>query len=110
MAPERVTSPTTRVSAEMQDIAEKCLRWVTNSGGADTTFMDYGICKRDPRWFKGKNSYSEDQAKEICHQCPVEEACGKYALLHTKLNKELTDVWGGLTQKERWQLYCAKNK
>jgi WhiB family redox-sensing transcriptional regulator len=39
----------------------------------------------------------EAQAKIVCQQCPVMEACREYALLV----REEHGVWGGLTPEER---------
>lgn len=43
------------------------------------------------------------QAKAICHACPVTNECLTYGL------KEPFGVWGGLTPRERWGLLFREN-
>lgn len=38
-----------------------------------------------------------DQAKAICHHCPVLEECRRYALT----TREPYGIWGGLSEEER---------
>ena len=47
----------------------------------------YPVSDEDEAW----------EAKAICAQCPVRQACLEYALA----NREREGVWGGTTERER---------
>jgi WhiB family redox-sensing transcriptional regulator len=51
----------------------------------------------DPDLFFPKEYERSDEAKAICHECPVRQECLEYALAHG----EKFGVWGGLTERER---------
>lgn len=38
-----------------------------------------------------------DEAKAVCHRCPVMDACGRWALR----TGQVAGVWGGLSEDER---------
>ena len=46
------------------------------------------------------------QAKAICAQCPVREACLEYALA----TRERDGVWGGATERERRRMIRQRRK
>jgi WhiB family redox-sensing transcriptional regulator len=60
-----------------------------------------GLCRQDdPRkWTPDPPSveYKSQEAKKICHRCPVMQQCREWALKH----REQYGVWGGLTEAER---------
>jgi WhiB family redox-sensing transcriptional regulator len=46
------------------------------------------------------------EAKEICAECPVRQACLEYALAH----REREGVWGGATERERRRIVRQRRK
>lgn len=46
------------------------------------------------------------EAKAICAQCPVREACLEHALAH----REREGVWGGATERERRRIVRQRRK
>ena len=46
------------------------------------------------------------EAKAICAQCPVRQACLEYALT----NRERDGVWGGATERERRRIIRQRRK
>jgi len=51
----------------------------------------------DPDLFFGEAGHPGDEAKAICHGCPVRQSCLDYAIEHS----ERFGIWGGLTFKQR---------
>ncbi len=107
MAPEtRIPQPNQIVDAT-QPTAEVYLKWVINSKGKDTTWM------QAPRPCKNYllELFTEDidanieEAKTICHTCPVEEACREYSIL----TEQDVGTWGGLSQTERNRLIVLRH-
>jgi WhiB family redox-sensing transcriptional regulator len=47
-----------------------------------------------------------EEAKSICAECPVREACLEYALT----SREKEGVWGGLTERERRRVLRRRRK
>ncbi len=47
-----------------------------------------------------------NEAKAICAQCPVRQACLEYALAH----REREGVWGGMTERERRRIVRQRRK
>lgn len=67
----------------------------------------------DPELWFGVQEYGEEfdqikytQAKQLCNECPVREACLTYALKAP----ELYGVWGGLAPKERQAMRTAHGR
>lgn len=56
----------------------------------------------EPDWWFDEET--QELAKAICSNCPLVEACLRYALS----NKEEHGVWGGMTAEERWKLRKRK--
>ncbi len=46
------------------------------------------------------------EAKAICAECPVRQACLEYALAH----REREGVWGGCTERERRRIVRQRRK
>lgn len=65
-------------------------------------WMPEGLCRQaDPdAWFPERGEHVGETAKKICHLCPVESACLRYALD----NGEKFGVWGGTSERERRRL------
>lgn len=66
----------------------------------DTAWMDGALCAQvDPELFHpdAKGGGSARMAKRVCDRCEVLNQCRGYALER----KELTGIWGGLTESER---------
>jgi hypothetical protein len=58
-------------------------------------------CKADPEAMFPSSSKAEiENAKSICHYCPVIQKCGQWALD----NREQYGVWGGMSEAERRSL------
>ncbi len=70
---------------------------------ADDTWRDHALCRdTDPELFfpvgtTGQALISQDDAKRVCRQCTVQQACLDYAL---DTNQD-SGIWGGLTEEER---------
>lgn len=60
----------------------------------------------DPDIFYPVSEEEADEAKAICAQCPVREACLEYALA----NRERDGVWGGATERERRRMIRQRRK
>ena len=60
----------------------------------------------DPDIFYPASEEEADEAKAICAQCPVREACLEYALA----NRERDGVWGGATERERRRMIRQRRK
>jgi WhiB family redox-sensing transcriptional regulator len=77
-------------------------------------WMEEGECLREsPELFyptehgrTAEDIKSLKVAKAICHECPVEEECLRYALRH----EMEWGVWGGLSAKERRRILHPKVK
>ncbi|MCA1834470.1 MAG: WhiB family transcriptional regulator [Actinomycetota bacterium] len=54
----------------------------------------------DPDVFFPEKGGSSREAKRICTQCSVQDACLEYALA----NDEKFGIWGGLSERERRRL------
>jgi WhiB family transcriptional regulator, redox-sensing transcriptional regulator len=60
----------------------------------------------DPDIFYPVSDEDAEEAKAICAQCPVREACLEYALG----NRERDGVWGGATERERRRMIRQRRK
>ena len=60
----------------------------------------------DPDVFYPVSEEDAVQAKAICAQCPVREACLEYALAA----RERDGVWGGATERERRRMIRHRRK
>ena len=60
----------------------------------------------DPDIFYPASEEEADEAKAICAQCPVREACLEYALA----NRERDGVWGCATERERRRMIRQRRK
>ena len=47
-----------------------------------------------------------DEAKAICGECPVRQACLEHALAH----REREGIWGGATERERRRIVRQRRK
>lgn len=50
-----------------------------------------------------QGSANAKKAKEVCHSCPVREACLAYAMSFP--DRSLPGIWGGTTERERSRLH-----
>lgn len=69
-------------------------------------WAEHGICQEvDPDlWFPEQGDRAANQkAKEICSECPVIAECREWAIS----SREPFGVWGGLSARERAQLWKA---
>lgn len=60
----------------------------------------------DPDIFFPVSDEEAGQAKAICSECPVREACLEYALA----TRERDGVWGGATERERRRMIRQRRK
>jgi len=51
----------------------------------------------DPELFFPVGDHYDDKARAVCHRCPVEEACGQWAM---DTGQEF-GLWGGLDPTQR---------
>ncbi len=66
-------------------------------------WREHGACRfEDPELFfplgeSGLSLRQIEQARAVCHRCPVLHECRSWALR----NREYDGVWGGMTARER---------
>jgi len=60
----------------------------------------------DPEIFHPSDEDDGAEAKAICAECPVREACLEYALT----TREKEGVWGGMTARERRRVLRQRRK
>jgi WhiB family transcriptional regulator, redox-sensing transcriptional regulator len=67
----------------------------------DLAWMEDARClDADPEAFFPEKGGSTREAKRICSQCEVRDACLEYALA----NDERFGIWGGMSERERRRL------
>lgn len=65
-------------------------------------WQQHGLCRGvEPEVFFPVAEEDAWRAKEICTMCNVRESCLVYSLQ----NKERYGVWGGVTEKERMDMF-----
>ena len=66
-----------------------------------------GACRGlDPEIFYPPVEEEADQARTVCGQCVVREACLEFALS----NREAEGIWGGATSRERRRMIRQRRK
>ena len=66
-------------------------------------FMADALCREvgGDLWHPDKGA-SADEARQICHRCPVEADCLEYALAHETRGRQASPgVWGGMSHTQR---------
>ena len=74
-----------------------------------TTWRKQGACRgisADVFYPDSEEEIDAAEAKAICADCPVRQACLEYALAH----REREGVWGGATERERRRLIRQRRK
>ena len=72
-----------------------------------TPWMEHAACKPHPtEWWFPKRGDPVDQAKIICHTCPVRIDCLNYALIIPNL----VGIWGGMSGRERRDIRSTPKK
>ena len=82
--------------------------WEAAAGGYSTdgeegelSWQADALCAQtDPEAFFPEKGGSTRDAKRVCNECPVREACLEYAME----NDERFGIWGGLSERERRRL------
>lgn len=70
-------------------------------------WVTQGACQgHDPDLFFPTQGESVAQAKAICGDCPVREACLEYALE----NGEKFGIWGGTSERERRRIRSQRRQ
>ena len=100
---------TSLFAQQAPDTLEPADRWQRHAECAATD--ETGAPVYDPElWFPiGEGPVAQQQAKDakaVCYQCPVVNACLRSALE----NRDDTGVWGGLSEAERRRLHGRKAK
>jgi WhiB family redox-sensing transcriptional regulator len=73
----------------------------------NATWRNRAACRGiDPDVFFPVTEEDADEAKAICHVCPVREACLEFALAA----REKEGVWGGATERERRRIVRQRRK
>jgi WhiB family redox-sensing transcriptional regulator len=75
----------------------------------NTSWRQLARCRGvDPEVFYPVSDDDEaaEEAKSICADCPVREACLEFALS----TREKNGVWGGLTERERRRVLRRRRK
>ena len=71
------------------------------------SWRQHAACRGvDPDVFYPVSEEDAEDAKAICHTCPVREPCLEYALA----NRERDGVWGGTTERERRRMIRQRRK
>ena len=60
----------------------------------------------DPQVFYAETDEEAEQAKAVCAQCSVQQACLEYALAR----REKEGVWGGCTERERRRIIRQRRR
>ena len=60
----------------------------------------------DPEIFYPLDDEESEEAKAVCAECPVREACLEHALGH----REKDGVWGGATERERRRIIRQRRR
>ncbi|WP_272878798.1 WhiB family transcriptional regulator [Rothia nasisuis] len=107
--PRGRTSGNTAPSADMFSSDPDALSLWQQAAGIYSTDGDDGelswqadaLCAQtDPEAFFPEKGGSTRDAKRVCNECPVREACLEYAME----NDERFGIWGGLSERERRRL------
>ncbi len=69
--------------------------------GMDSAFFFHPEGERGPA-----RAEREERAKQVCHRCPVIEACRRHALAV----QEPYGVWGGLSEAERDEILHGRSR
>jgi WhiB family redox-sensing transcriptional regulator len=71
------------------------------------SWRDHAACRGvDPGIFYPSSDEEAEQAKAICAQCSVRQACLEHALLI----REKEGVWGGATERERRRIIRQRRR
>jgi WhiB family redox-sensing transcriptional regulator len=71
------------------------------------TWRQRAACRGvDPDIFYPVSDEEAEDAKAICAQCPVQQACLEWALT----NRESDGVWGGATERERRRIIRRRRR
>src|SRR4051812_21966672 len=60
----------------------------------------------DPEIFYPLSDEDADQAKSVCHRCPVQTSCLEHALGV----REKEGIWGGCTERERRRIIRQRRR
>lgn len=73
----------------------------TDGEDGELSWQADALCAQtDPEAFFPEKGGSTRDAKRVCSECPVREACLEYAME----NDERFGIWGGLSERERRRL------
>ncbi|WP_421083558.1 WhiB family transcriptional regulator [Rothia nasimurium] len=73
----------------------------TDGDDGELSWQADALCAQtDPEAFFPEKGGSTRDAKRVCNECPVREACLEYAME----NDERFGIWGGLSERERRRL------
>lgn len=73
----------------------------TDGDDGELSWQADALCAQtDPEAFFPEKGGSTRDAKRVCNECPVREACLDYAME----NDERFGIWGGLSERERRRL------
>lgn len=73
----------------------------TDGDEGELSWQADALCAQtDPEAFFPEKGGSTRDAKRVCNECPVREACLEYAMD----NDERFGIWGGLSERERRRL------
>ncbi|MDO4898316.1 MAG: WhiB family transcriptional regulator [Rothia sp. (in: high G+C Gram-positive bacteria)] len=73
----------------------------TDGDEGELSWQADALCAQtDPEAFFPEKGGSTRDAKRVCNECPVREACLEYAME----NDERFGIWGGLSERERRRL------
>lgn len=67
------------------------------------TWRSRAECRETPEHFFPDDDFAVREAKKMCAQCPVRNACLEEALRF----REPYGIWGGLTPEERWRFQAT---
>ena len=79
---------------------------VTDAVEGDSWYKQAQCAELNANYMYPKDRHEEQQAKNICHNCPVIEQC----LAQSIRDREIYGIWGGMNPQERQRLYDTKNR
>lgn len=73
----------------------------------DRDWMVHAYCRQyDPELFFSTDAGRTDEARVVCHNCPVLTECRAYVLE----NRIPSGLWAGLTEKQRRAIWARQNR
>ena len=79
---------------------------IADAVDGDSWYKQAQCAELNANYMYPKDRHEEQQAKNICHNCPVIKQC----LDQSIRGREIYGIWGGMNPQERQRLYVPKNR